>query len=137
MFSYFNLRRPSEFSNKVTSDGSGSSGQVTPNYGPVPSQSPLTVQQAGIQQPGSNSRPTSFSESQLSSRPPSVQFDPLPPNFGLQQNFQVGQKPGFSSIGENTGENGNSNGGGIAGGLVGIRSVLFQNTNNNNTGRDF
>ncbi len=144
MFSYFNLRRPSEFSKVNASDGSGSasasgSGHATPVFGPVvPSAaSPLTIQQP----PGS--RPLSFNEHQLNSRPSSVQFDPqnfARPNgsgnqydltqqltrsaangqFPFQQPISSDYNNGpAASNGENSGD----------GGLNGIRSVLFQNIN--------
>ena len=144
MFSYFNLRRPSEFSKVNASDGSGSasasgSGHATPVFGTVvPSAaSPLTVQQP----PGS--RPLSFNEAKLNSRPSSVQFDPqnfARPNGGGNQfdlttqitrsavngqfPFQQTASSDFNdgpaaSNGENSSD----------GGLNGIRSVLFQNIN--------
>ena len=144
MFSYFNLRRPSEFSKPDATGGSNSSGQVTPNLSShAPSPSPLTIQQQQQQQQYP-SRPQSFSENQLASRPASGNFsvptggDSTFVGFaasavaaGLLPN--VGGDGGLAGGDNNVS---NSGGGGAGGGLAGIRSVLFQNNNNNqNKGR--
>ena len=136
MFSYFNLRRPSEFSKVNNSDNSSASGQSTPSFAPAPSPSPLTiptVTSTGLT--ATPTRPVSFNESQLQSRPASGQFDVNQfSGFTPSGILPTLQEQSLPPVVNNQSDN-NTGGGMNNVGIAGIRSVIFQNKNNLKKGK--